>query len=64
MSGEISVFEVQTYGRYVFRWKLVCRVRYKQTSLTDGTITDDHTLDGLHVVTADTPLRTLKQNGT
>lgn len=47
-----------TYGWYIFRRKLVSCVRYEQTSLTDGTITDDHTLDGLHVATANQILPT------
>lgn len=53
-----------TYGRYVFRWELICRVRYEQTSLTDGTVADDHALDGLHFLAdANTTLSgTLERN--
>lgn len=48
--------EFGTYGRYVFRWELICRVRYEQTSLADGAVADDHALDGLHFAAATTTL--------
>ncbi len=34
-------------GGHILHWELVRCVRNKQASLSDGTITDNHALDGL-----------------
>lgn len=41
--------KMHTHSWHVFRRKFVGCVRYEQAGFTDGTIADNHTLDGLHV---------------
>lgn len=40
---------VQAVARTETYWESICGIGDEETRLTDGTVTDDHTLDGLHI---------------